>query len=199
MMKLILLIAHPHEDALYHSRFIGTSATGLNTVVPHPRNLHQYIWRPLYMYRVDMAAPMDKDPMALNTDTSTSVRSEYLADPTITRQSTVASPPDENSSPAVKEEQHRASPLTKYLQHSQEGIYHLQEAVATTLFRASPALLASFVDPTVSSFKAIYQSGKQLVIWRKGNAVFVRGCLPAEQQRQVTDKPRSAYSRTTNR
>lgn len=96
----------------------------------------------------------------------------------MTSPSTVPSSPNENGFPPVKEEQHRASPFTKYLQHNQEGVYHLQEAVSTTLFRASPALLTSFVDPTVSSFKAIYQSEKQLVIWRKGNAAFVRACLP---------------------
>ncbi|KAH6616698.1 hypothetical protein C7974DRAFT_442501 [Boeremia exigua] len=64
-------------------------------------------------------------------------------------------------------------PFAKYTKHGHEGILQLQEAVATVLFTASPETLMSFVDPMVHNFKAVFKSDKQLVIWRKGNAVFI--------------------------
>lgn len=53
---------------------------------------------------------------------------------------------------------------------------HLQDALVTTLFHASPLHLERFLDPTVNTFKIIFKrkDDTQLVIWRKGIEVFVR-------------------------
>ncbi|CAO2647872.1 Nn.00g087940.m01.CDS01 [Neocucurbitaria sp. VM-36] len=54
------------------------------------------------------------------------------------------------------------------------GAIRLQDAVVTTLFKASPDTLRSFLSPTVNSLKAVFGKGDtQLVIWRKGIEVFI--------------------------
>lgn len=50
----------------------------------------------------------------------------------------------------------------------------LQDAVATTLFQASPDTLKMFLSPTVHTFKVVFgKKDTQLVIWRKGVEVLV--------------------------
>ncbi|CBY00090.1 hypothetical protein LEMA_P076790.1 [Plenodomus lingam JN3] len=50
----------------------------------------------------------------------------------------------------------------------------LQDALVTTLFHVSPAILQSFMSPTTHTFKAIFgKKDIQLLIWRKGLEVFV--------------------------
>ena len=64
--------------------------------------------------------------------------------------------------------------LTKHAEH--EGTLQLQDAVATTLYLASPETLRSFLSPTTHTFKVLFKGDrgdKQLVIWRKGVEVFV--------------------------
>jgi len=58
----------------------------------------------------------------------------------------------------------------------EDGMIKLQDAVVTALFKASPETLASFLSPTVNTFKAVFgKKDVQLVIWRKGLEVFVSG------------------------
>lgn len=58
----------------------------------------------------------------------------------------------------------------------EDGMIKLQDAIVTTLFRVSPETLASFLSPTVNTFKAVFgKKDVQLVIWRKGLEVFVSG------------------------
>ena len=58
----------------------------------------------------------------------------------------------------------------------EDGIVSLQDAIVTTLFKASPDTLKSFLSPTVNTFKAMFgNKDVQLVIWRKGLEVFVSG------------------------
>lgn len=80
---------------------------------------------------------------------------------------------------STRKELTRISPFTKFLEQEHDGVFELQEAVATTLFSAAPDILTSFGDPMVGTFKAIFKGEKQLVIWRKGNAGFVSvHCTP---------------------
>jgi hypothetical protein len=55
-----------------------------------------------------------------------------------------------------------------------DGMLQLQDAVATTLYKASLETLKSFLSPTVNTIKAVFgKKDVQLVIWRKGLEVFV--------------------------
>ncbi|CAE7214905.1 hypothetical protein CFE70_009850 [Pyrenophora teres f. teres 0-1] len=64
--------------------------------------------------------------------------------------------------------------LGDYACSEEQGALKLQDAVVTTLFKASPATLKSFMNPTVNTFKAVFgKKDVQLVIWRKGLEVFV--------------------------
>ncbi|KAH4939142.1 hypothetical protein HBI79_047080 [Parastagonospora nodorum] len=65
--------------------------------------------------------------------------------------------------------------LSYYAELAKEnGMIKLQDAIVTTLFSASPETLASFLSPTVNTFKAVFgKKDVQLVIWRKGLEVFV--------------------------
>ncbi|KAF9697054.1 hypothetical protein EKO04_004984 [Ascochyta lentis] len=58
----------------------------------------------------------------------------------------------------------------------EHSAFQLQDAVATTLYLASPSTLTTFLSPTVHVFKAIFKRekrGPQLVIWRKGIEVLI--------------------------
>ncbi|CAN9085934.1 unnamed protein product [Alternaria alternata] len=56
----------------------------------------------------------------------------------------------------------------------EEETLKLQDAIVTTLFNVSLAILRSFVNPTVNAFKAVFGTKDvQLVIWRKGLEVFI--------------------------
>jgi hypothetical protein len=66
-----------------------------------------------------------------------------------------------------------------------DGMLQLQDAVATTLYKASPDTLNSFLSPTVNTIKVVFgKKDVQLVIWRKGLEVFVSVAL---SQEAVTD------------
>lgn len=49
----------------------------------------------------------------------------------------------------------------------------LKQEILETLRNISPETLASFLNPTSNTFKAVTKGDKQLVIWRKGIEVFV--------------------------
>jgi hypothetical protein len=58
-----------------------------------------------------------------------------------------------------------------------DGMLQLQDAVATTLHKASLDMLNSFLSPTVNTIKVVFgKKDVQLVIWRKGLEVFVSVC-----------------------
>jgi hypothetical protein len=59
-----------------------------------------------------------------------------------------------------------------------DGMLQLQDAVATTLHKASLDMLNSFLSPTVNTIKVVFgKKDVQLVIWRKGLEVFVSVCI----------------------
>lgn len=122
-----------------------------------------------------MTVAIDMAPMDLDRDTASLARSDSDRSDTIKSSTTQPSSVDECDfpGPPTKKECTRVSPFAKYLKPEHEGVLELQDAVVTTLFNASPDMLMSFVDPTVGTFKAVFKTDKQLVIWRKGNAGFV--------------------------
>jgi hypothetical protein len=118
----------------------------------------------------NMSVAIDITPMEVDLDSSSSARSDSgQSEVTLPSSIDECSPPD----PPIKKAHNYTSPFAKYLKREHEGVFELQEAVATTLFNTSPDMLMSFVDPMVGTFKATLKSDKQLVIWRKGNAGFV--------------------------
>lgn len=122
-----------------------------------------------------MTAATDIAPMDTDHETSSSAHSDSGSTHTTTSESTNPSSINDCDSPSssIKEENDRVSPFAKYVEPEHSGVLALQNAIATTLFNASPELLSSFVDPGVGVFKAVFRSEKQLVVWRKGNAGFV--------------------------
>ncbi|KAJ8112638.1 hypothetical protein OPT61_g5034 [Boeremia exigua] len=108
-------------------------------------------------------------------DTSGSVRDDFDVTDAVAGEPTQLSPlgNPEVSPESFTQEQERASLSAKYDKSEHKGTLQLQDAVIATLFDASPDVLESFNDPMVSSFKAIFKKEKQLVIWRKGNALFI--------------------------
>jgi hypothetical protein len=111
--------------------------------------------------------------MKIDQDTSPSIKSESDRDDT-----TQASSVHKFSHPPtiISTKQVPTDPFAQYLPQNDEETTALQKAVATTLFHMSPETVQSFLSPTVANFKAIFKRDKQLIIWRKGNLIFVRLC-----------------------
>lgn len=137
-----------------------------------------------------MTAAIDIKPMDFDHDTVSSARSDSGSSETAKSEVTLSSSVDGHDFPNLptENEQARTSPFAKYLKPEHAGVYQLQEAIATTLLNTSPDMLTSFVDPTIGTFKAVYKGAKQLVIWCKGNAGFVRA-HGSPRSSTVTDLP----------
>lgn len=123
-----------------------------------------------------MTVAIDVTSMDVDHDSSSSAKSDS-GKSEVTQPSSIDECDFPNS--PIRKELARISPFTKFLKQEHDGVFELQGAVATMLFNAAPDILLSFVDPMVSTFKGIFKGEKQLVIWRKGNAGFVRvHCTP---------------------
>ncbi|KAF2111842.1 hypothetical protein BDV96DRAFT_451225, partial [Lophiotrema nucula] len=72
------------------------------------------------------------------------------------------------------------------------GSVKIWDAVATMLFRISPETLKDFLNPEVKAFKLVQKSkhpssDTQLVIWRKGNEVFVGQFVDLSEEYNIFD------------
>lgn len=209
-LTMMLCTLHLSPFAINYSSFIVhrssfTRAPQLHTIVLDPPSLADISSKPLSNLgyhvadKLKMTVPMETMPMVNDLGSSSSASNKCETTDMVKIEPTCEfTPPSTPSKPGFSvtdQEQMRVSIFAQYVKHEHEGIYELQEAVATILSKSSPDLLISFLDPEVVTFKAIFKHDKQLVIWRKGNAVFVRSHCFTLACHQLTTR-RSAFSKT---
>lgn len=130
---------------------------------------------------IDRTLPSDQSKPSTSSINSISMIPTEFSSPTSSTKSDKSSLPFTNAfsrlPPTGHEKNAHIIDMTALARtDEEESSVQLQDAVATTLYFASPDILRSFLSPTVHIFKAIFKrekGDKQLVIWRKGIEVFV--------------------------